>query len=188
MTITPEPAETLDPSTTTDSAPRSPRPSRSPRGSSVLARTGGVVAAMAVVGLVAGACSSEDFGSDDSATGTTTGAATGSSAATEAADAGSGEYEDGEYTARGEYISPGGPQSVGVTVTLSNSVITAVSVDTSQTKGPSLEYQGKFAGGISDVVVGKNIDEIEVDKVSGSSLTSGGFNEAIEQIKQEAQA
>ena len=30
--------------------------------------------------------------------------------------------------------------------------------------------------------------EIEVDKVSGSSLTSGGFNEAIEQIKQEAQA
>ena len=63
-----------------------------------------------------------------------------------------------------------------------------VSVDTSQTKGPSLEYQGKFAGGISNVVVGKNIDEIEVDKVSGSSLTSGGFNEAIEQIKQEAQA
>lgn len=75
-----------------------------------------------------------------------------------------------------------------MTVTLSNSVITAVSVDTSQTKGPSLEYQGKFAGGISDVVVGKNIDEIEVDKVSGSSLTSGGFNDAIAQIKEEAQA
>ena len=139
---------------------------------------------MAAVGLVAGACSTEDSASGESTTGTTAD----SSAATEVADAGSGEYKDGEYTARGEYISPGGPQSVGVTVTLSNSVITAVSVDTSQTKGPSLEYQGKFAGGISDVVVGKNIDEIEVDKVSGSSLTSGGFNEAITQIKEEAQA
>ncbi|EON31768.1 hypothetical protein GTC6_15868 [Gordonia terrae C-6] len=182
MTHTPETTKTLAPSTLTHSV--SPSPTRPSRGSSALARTGGIVAAMAAAGLVVGACSSEDSGSGESTTGTT--AAT--SAATEVADAGSGEYKDGEYTARGEYTSPGGPQSVGVTVTLSNSVITAVSVDTSQTKGPSLEYQGKFAGGISDVVVGKNIDEIEVDKVSGSSLTSGGFNDAIAQIKEEAQA
>ena len=182
MTYTPETPETLEPRSTASS--ESPRPSRTLRGSTALARTGGVVAAMAAVGLVAGACSSGDSGSGDSTTATTAD----SSAATEAADAGSGGYKDGEYTARGEYISPGGPQSVGVTVTLSNSVITAVSVDTSQTKGPSLEYQGKFAGGISDVVVGKSIDEIEVDKVSGSSLTSGGFNEAITLIKEEAQA
>ncbi|WP_439031998.1 FMN-binding protein [Gordonia terrae] len=176
MTLTPEMSQSSD----SLSASRTP----ASRASSALARTGGVIAAMAAVGLVAGACSSEDSGSGDSASGTTAG----SSAATEVADAGSGEYKNGEYTAVGEYISPGGPQTVGVTVTLSNSVITAVSVDTSQTKGPSLEYQGKFAGGISDVVVGKNIDEIEVDKVSGSSLTSGGFNDAIAQIKQEAQA
>ncbi|MFT4397504.1 FMN-binding protein [Gordonia lacunae] len=185
MTYIAETPTTSEPNTITDSVSPSPtRPSRPSRGSSALARTGGVVAAMAAVGLVAGACSTEDSASGESTTGTTAD----SSAATEVADAGSGEYKDGEYTARGEYISPGGPQSVGVTVTLSNSVITAVSVDTSQTKGPSLEYQGKFAGGISDVVVGKNIDEIEVDKVSGSSLTSGGFNEAITQIKEEAQA
>ncbi|TSD93597.1 FMN-binding protein [Gordonia rubripertincta] len=147
--------------------------------SSVLMRTGGVVAAMAAVGLVAGACSSDDSGSAG-----TTAAETSTSTATDGA---TGEqYKDGEYTAEGGYLSPGGPQKVGVTVTLSNDVITAVSVDTSQTKGPSVEYQGKFAGGISDVVVGKNINDIDVDKVSGSSLTSGGFNEAIEKIKQEA--
>lgn len=185
MTHTPETTETLEPNTIAHPVSPSPtRPTRPSRGSSALARTGGVVAAMAAVGLVVGACSSDDSGSGESTTGTTAD----NSAATGAADAGSGQYEDGEYTARGEYISPGGPQSVGVTVTLSNSVITAVSVDTSETKGPSLEYQGKFAGGISDVVVGKSIDEIEVDKVSGSSLTSGGFNEAITQIKEEAQA
>ncbi len=142
-------------------------------------RTGGVVAAMAAVGLVAGACSSDDSGSGSTTT-------TETSTATVAEGAAGEQYKDGEYTAEGGYISPGGPQKVGVTVTLSNDVITAVSVDTSQTKGPSVEYQGKFAGGISDVVVGKNINDIDVDKVSGSSLTSGGFNEAIEKIKQEA--
>ncbi|MDH3047688.1 FMN-binding protein [Gordonia alkanivorans] len=147
--------------------------------SSVLLRTGGVLAAVAAVGLAAGACSSDDSGS-----GSTTAADTSTATVTDGATG--EEYKDGEYTAEGGYISPGGPQKVGVTVTLSNDVITAVSVDTSQTKGPSVEYQGKFAGGISDVVVGKNINDIDVDKVSGSSLTSGGFNEAIEKIKQEA--
>ncbi|TYQ09237.1 UNVERIFIED_ORG: uncharacterized protein with FMN-binding domain [Gordonia westfalica J30] len=163
---------------TSSPVPSDPELSGSGR-SSVLLRTGGVVAAMAAVGLVAGACSSDDSGSGSTTTADT-------STATVAEGATGEQYKDGEYTAEGGYISPGGPQKVGVTVTLSNDVITAVSVDTSQTKGPSVEYQGKFAGGISDVVVGKNIDDIEVDKVSGSSLTSGGFNEAIEKIKQEA--
>ncbi|GAC02140.1 hypothetical protein GONAM_45_00170 [Gordonia namibiensis NBRC 108229] len=163
---------------TSSPVPSDPELSGSTR-SSVLMRTGGVVAAMAAVGLVAGACSSDDSGSGSTTTADT-------STATVAEGATGEQYKDGEYTAEGGYISPGGPQKVGVTVTLSNDVITAVSVDTSQTKGPSVEYQGKFAGGISDVVVGKNIDDIEVDKVSGSSLTSGGFNEAIEKIKQEA--
>ena len=163
---------------TSSPVPSDPELSGSGR-SSVLLRTGGVVAAMAAVGLVAGACSSDDSGSGSTTTADT-------STATVAEGATGEQYKDGEYTAEGGYISPGGPQKVGVTVTLSNDVITAVSVDTSQTKGPSVEYQGKFAGGISDVVVGKNIDDIDVDKVSGSSLTSGGFNEAIEKIKQEA--
>ena len=52
----------------------------------------------------------------------------------------------------------------------------------------STRYQESFQSGIADVVVGKNIDEIQVDKVAGSSLTSGGFNAAIEQIKAEALA
>lgn len=171
------------------SEPSSPAPAETERrGTSPLVRTGGVLAAMAAVGLVAGACSSDD---DSASTTTETPAATadaGAGAESSGPGAGSGEYADGEYTARGEYDSPGGRQSVGVTLTLSNSVIAGVTIDTSQTKGPSVEYQGKFKSGIADVIVGKNIDEIDVDKVSGSSLTSGGFNEAVEEIKQEAQA
>jgi hypothetical protein len=36
------------------------------------------------------------------------------------------------------------------------------------------------------VVVGQDIDQISVSRVAGSSLTSGGFNQAIDTIKSEA--
>jgi hypothetical protein len=48
--------------------------------------------------------------------------------------------------------------------------------------------QGEFISGIAGVVVGKNIDSIKVDKVGGSSLTSGGFNAAVDAIKADAEA
>jgi hypothetical protein len=101
---------------------------------------------------------------------------------------GESPYVDGQYSAIGDYQSPGGKQEIGVTVTLSNSVITALTLDTSNTTGPSAEFQGKFSSGIDDLVVGKSIDELSVSKVSGSSLTSIGFNDAIDQIKTEAAA
>ena len=99
-------------------------------------------------------------------------------------------YANGEYTAIGGYQSPGGKQEIGVTVTLSNSVITALTLDTSATTGPSADFQGKFETGVIEqgLVVGKSIDELSVSKVSGSSLTSTGFNDAIDQIKTEAAA
>ncbi len=68
-------------------------------GRAVLTRTGGVVAAMAAVGLVAGACSSDD--SSSSATSATSHPA-GHDASHDV------HYKDGEYTAEGGYISPGG--------------------------------------------------------------------------------
>ena len=98
----------------------------------------------------------------------------------------SGPYTDGEYSATGDYQSPGGPEKIGVKVSLAGDVVTAVTV-TPTAKGNQAErYQTQFAGGISSVVVGKKIDELKVDKVAGSSLTSDGFNAAIETIKTEA--
>ncbi|AZG45335.1 FMN-binding protein [Gordonia insulae] len=150
-----------------------------------LPRAAGTAAALATIGLVAGACGSGDSADtavDNASTAVESAAADVSEAATGAS------YRNGEYTATGDYVSPGGPQQVGVTVTLSNNVITALTLDTSQTKGTSKEFQGKFASGIDALVVGKNIDDLDVHKVSGSSLTSTGFNDAIDQIKTEAQA
>ncbi|GAC68255.1 FMN-binding protein [Gordonia soli] len=152
---------------------------------STAGRTGGLVVALATIGLVAGACSSETP-TDTAATSAESGTESSAAGSAQTSGAASGEYRDGEYSATGRYTSPGGPQKVGVTVTLANSVITALTLDTSETRGTSKEYQGKFESGIDALVVGKKIDDLDVSKVSGSSLTSGGFNDAIEQIKSEA--
>jgi uncharacterized protein with FMN-binding domain len=115
-----------------------------------------------------------------------------SAATSESADAGSsdaaGDYTPGTYEGSGSYSNPGGTSEVDVSITLGDGgVIDDVTV-TPKASGTSRQYQEKFAGGIADEIVGKSIDDIDVTKVAGSSLTSGGFNEAVEQIKSEAQA
>lgn len=106
------------------------------------------------------------------------------------ADAGSssGGYADGTYTASGQYATPESVETVDVTLTLQGDVITAVDVTGDPQARESQDYQSRFIGGIQDEVVGKSIDEIAVSRVAGSSLTSGGFNEAVETIKSEAAA
>lgn len=102
--------------------------------------------------------------------------------------AATGAYADGTYTAEGSYQTPESVEQISVTVTLAGDVITAVEVTGDPQKSESKQYQGQFIGGINDVVVGKDIDDISVSRVAGSSLTSGGFNDAIEKIKAEAAA
>lgn len=98
-------------------------------------------------------------------------------------------YTAGDYTAEGSYQTPGGQQSVEVEVTLAeDGTISAVTVTPQADGGNSEQFQTKFAGGIADEVVGTKIDDLDVSKVSGSSLTSGGFNAAIDVILDEAAA
>lgn len=114
------------------------------------------------------------------------GAAPGSDPATTEDAAGDQAYEDGTYTETGGYQSPAGPEEVGVTITLEADVVTAVEVEPMPDNPTTTMYQERFAGGISDAIVGKKLDDLDVDKVAGSSLTSGGFNEATDKIKSEA--
>jgi uncharacterized protein with FMN-binding domain len=97
-----------------------------------------------------------------------------------------GDYADGTYTADGSYQSPGGEESVSVSITLEGDIVTAVTVTPHATSGNSKQYQSQFASGIAGQVVGKEIDSLDVSRVAGSSLTSGGFNDALEQIKADA--
>lgn len=97
-------------------------------------------------------------------------------------------YTDGTYTATGSYQTPESVEDLTVTVTLAADVVTAVEVTGNPTKAESERYQAEFIGGIAEVVVGQSIDELAVSRVAGSSLSSNGFNQAIEQIKSDAAA
>ncbi|PZU49726.1 MAG: hypothetical protein DI566_01245 [Microbacterium sp.] len=148
-----------------------------------------VVGVVALAGCAAGAA---DAGGDDTTPSTastpaSTPAATETDAATGDA-AATSTYADGTYTAEGSYQTPESVETITVTVTLESDVITSVEVTGNPQKSESKQYQSEFIGGIADVVVGKDIDEISVSRVSGSSLTSNGFNAAIEEIKTEAAA
>jgi uncharacterized protein with FMN-binding domain len=98
----------------------------------------------------------------------------------------SATYADGTYTAEGDYISPAGPSKVTVEVTLADDVVTAVTVTPLSTDSTAKGFQTQFADGIAAVVEGEDIDALSVSRVGGSSLTSGGFNDAINKIKAEA--
>jgi hypothetical protein len=95
-------------------------------------------------------------------------------------------YEDGLYSAVGRYTSPGGAQGINVAVQLEDDIVSWVMVTPRSFFGEPAEFQMNFASGISDVVVGMDIDQIAVSRVAGSSLTSSAFNQAIAEIKSEA--
>lgn len=96
------------------------------------------------------------------------------------------EYTDGTYSAEGTYQTPETLERITVTLALEGGLITEVGVVGDPQASDTEEFQGAFIGGIADEVVGKHIDEISVRRVAGSSLTSGGFNQAVAAIKEQA--
>ena len=103
--------------------------------------------------------------------------------------AGSVDFTAGDFEAEGVYQSPAGVQRVAVSLTLSaDGTITDLDVDGLASSGESSQFQKLFESGINAEVVGKSITDLDVSEVSGSSLTSGGFNAAIDDIISQAQA
>lgn len=138
----------------------------------------GVASALSLAGCGA-ATTTADTGSTHTDAGTAD-AGSGSSS--------SGGYADGTYTAEGSYATPESVETVTVTLTIADDIVTDVEVTGNPQARESEQYQSQFIGGISDEVVGKSLDDVSVSRVSGSSLTSGGFMQAVELIKSEAAA
>ncbi|MGW9133481.1 FMN-binding protein [Streptomyces sp. NPDC055681] len=95
-----------------------------------------------------------------------------------------GPYKDGEYSVNGEYGTRG--SSIGVSLTLQNGEISAADITPHATDETSLGLQRRFAEAVPALVVGKDIDDVDLDRVAGNSHTSDGFNDALEKIKAEA--
>ncbi|WP_295034269.1 FMN-binding protein [uncultured Microbacterium sp.] len=99
-----------------------------------------------------------------------------------------GTYKDGTYTADGSYQTPETVEKITVSITLAGDTVTAVKVTGDPQASETEHYQSQFIGGISAQVVGKKLDEISVSRVSGSSLTSKGFTQALATIRTEAKS
>lgn len=128
--------------------------------------------------------SSQNMNTDASQGATTqTSANSGNSSSTQ-----SGTYKDGTYSATGHYDSPGGTESVKVSLTLVSDKVSAATVSSGANDPTALSYQTIFISSYKPFVVGKKINTIKLSNVSGSSLTSQGFNDALEQIERQAQA
>lgn len=141
--------------------------------------------------LVSTACSGQASDEAPAAEPSTAASAAPQSAAPQSAAPQSGEpagsYADGEYSAQGTYTPPSNTtEEVDVTLTLEGGVVTALEVAASGNHPTSKQYQREFTSGVQEEVVGKNLDELDVDKIAGSSLTSSGFNKALESIRTEA--
>ncbi len=111
---------------------------------------------------------------------TPTQAATGSATAA--------KYKDGTYTAVGDYVSPGGQQQLGVTLTNANGVVKDSQVVEKAADPVSKGHQEDLIANYKTMVVGKNLADLQLGKVSGSSLSPKGFNDAVDKIKAEAKS
>lgn len=97
-----------------------------------------------------------------------------------------GRYADGSFEARGWYGSL--PSHHDVSLTISGGIVTDVSITTPAEDETSLGYQRRFAAALPGAVIGRPIDELDVDRLAGSSGCSEGFMAALEQIKDAAHA
>lgn len=97
-------------------------------------------------------------------------------------------YTDGTYEAEGNYVSPGGPRTIDLSITLEKGIITDSSFVGTATDPTSIRFQGEFGDGYQAMIIGKNIDEVALTKVAGSSLTPKGFTDALTKIKEEAKS
>lgn len=90
---------------------------------------------------------------------------------------------NGTFRFTDKYMTPGGEEPMDVTVTIANGVITAVEAKNVATLPKSVPFQDKFIAGIAGVVVGKNIKDVEITNVNGSSLTAQAFNKALNNLE-----
>ncbi len=95
-------------------------------------------------------------------------------------------YRDGTYTANAEYYTPKRRKHViSVTLSLQDDVIAGADVqyDGAEAKTPS---HIRFDGAYETLVLGVEMDDLDLSRVGGASLTTTAFNEALGDITSDA--
>jgi hypothetical protein len=97
-----------------------------------------------------------------------------------------GTFKNGSYTATGSYRTPEDTETITVQLSVTDDIVTDVSVAYEPKSRESTEYQTEFANNYKSEVVGKKLSDIELNRIAGSSLTPKGFNDALEKIRTDA--
>lgn len=98
------------------------------------------------------------------------------------------DYKDGTYRSQVTYFTPNRDEYLlDVSLTLKDDVVTAANVTYSQgaEKDPNAQ---RFEKAYRTEVIGKEIESLNLSRVGGASLTTGAFNEALAEIKADADA
>lgn len=153
-----------------------------------------IAGAIVIAAVVLIAVAASIFGKDDqtSQSGTESNTSTSQSANTSqqqtTTQSSNVSYKDGTYTVNDTYPSPGGIEDIKVVLTLKSNTVTEVEVTQDANEAESAEYQGRFQESYRLKVVGKAINTLSLSRSSGASLTTNAFNDALEEIRQQAKA
>jgi hypothetical protein len=88
-----------------------------------------------------------------------------------------------KYSAMVTYDPEGRSESINVSLTLNNTTITEISSQHSMNDGKSRRYQMNFESAIGPLVIGKDINTLNLSRVAGASFTTDAFMQAIQNIK-----
>ncbi len=135
------------------------------------------------VGIVTPTTTSQPVAPPTSSTATTT-----PSSSTNAGSTTTSGYKDGTYSATSSYYVPHSSETIRVTATVKDGVVTSSSITNSEGDGVSASYQQGFASIYKSYVVGKKINGLSLSRIAGASDTTQGFNDALAQIANQAQS
>ena len=95
-------------------------------------------------------------------------------------------YQDGSYVASARFWTPKRIEhEIEVRVDIEDNIITDANV-VYDGEEPSTPSNIRFDAVYKDSVIGVKIDDIDVSRLGGASLTTDAFNEALGEIKKEA--
>lgn len=95
-------------------------------------------------------------------------------------------YKNGIYSVIVDYSTPDGIEKIGVSLTVQNDMVVGSQFTDLSKDKKSKQYNRLFGQNYVSQVNGKPLDSIMLSNVSGASLTTQAFNNAVDQIRVQA--
>lgn len=90
------------------------------------------------------------------------------------------------YSANVSYNVPENNETLALTISVSNGIVSDVNIVQSKTGRKSANYQTNFEKSYKQFVIGKQLKDINLSRVGGASITTNAFMEAIKAVQKQA--